>query len=97
MNNVAERTNGHIVSKARYLFLDAHAKIDQSFWLKAFSTSIYLLNCSLSSFLKYDCPLAVWLRVYNSNNESYTLDLSYLRTFDCRVDIKILVEKRVKS
>ena len=59
INNIAECTNGLVASKVRYLLLDTPSKIDQSFWPKAFTIAIYLLNRSLSSFFKYDCPLAV--------------------------------------
>ena len=97
INGIAECTNSFVASKARYLLLDASSKIGQSFWPEAFTTAIYLLNHSPSSFLKYDCPLAVWLRAYNSTDESYTPDLSHLRTFGCRVYAKIPDEKRVKS
>ena len=97
MNGIAERTNGLVASKARCLLLDAATNIGQSFWPEAFSTAIYLLNRSPSTFLKHDCPLAVWLRAYNSTNKSYTPDLSHIRTFGCRVYAKIPDEKRVKS
>ena len=97
MNGIAERINGFVASKARCLLLDAPSKIGQSFWPEVFTTSIYLLNRSYLSFLKYDCPLAVWLRAYNFSNKSYTPDLGHLRTFGCQVYTKILDERWVKS
>ena len=97
MNGITKRTNNFVVSKAQCLILDIYAKVGQFFWLEAFSTFIYLLNWSSLSFLKYDCPLAVWLRVYNFINKSYIHDLSHLQTFGCQVYAKISIEKRVIS
>ena len=97
MNGIVECTNGLVTSKASCLLFNILSKIGQSFWPEVFITSIYLLNCSPLSFLKYDCPLAVWLRVYNSSNKSYTPDLDYLRTFGCQIFTKIPDEKQVKS
>ena len=97
LDGIAERTNGLIASKARCLLLDTPSKIGQSFWPEAFTTTIYLLNHSPSSFLKHDYPLAVWLRAYNSSTKSYIPDLGHLRTFGCQIYAKILDKKRVKS
>ena len=52
MNGIAKRTNSFVASKSRCLLLDARLKISQSFWPEAFTTAIYLLTCSLLSFLK---------------------------------------------
>lgn len=97
INGIAECTNGFVVSKAKYLLLNAPSKIGQLFWPETFTTIIYLLNCSFLSFFKYDCPLAVWLRAYNSINKSYAPNLYYFQTFACQVNVKIPYEKRVKS
>lgn len=93
INGIAKRTNGLVAFKARCLLFDAAINIGQSFWLEAFSTAIYLLNRSLSTFPNHDCRLAVQLRVYNSTNENYIPDLSYIRTFGCRMYTKIPDEK----
>lgn len=97
INCIIERTNDLVTSKDRCLLLDTPSKISQLLWPEAFNTAIYLLNPSLLSFLKYNCPLAVWLRAYNSTNESYISNLSHFQTFDCRVYTKIPDEKWFKS
>lgn len=97
INSIAERINDLVTSNARCLLLNAPSKIGQLFWPKVFTTVIYLLNHSPSSFLKYNYLLTIWLRVYNSINESYTPHLSNLQTFGYQVYAKIPDEKRVKS
>lgn len=42
INEIAERTNSLIISKAHYLLFDSN--LGQFFWSKAFDTAIYLLN-----------------------------------------------------
>ncbi len=97
MNKIAEQTNSLIAGKARCLLLDAESEINESFWPEAFLTGVYLLNRSSSTFLQFDCPLSVWLRVYNSSQDDYIQDITHLRTFGCRVYVNIPAEKRVKS
>ena len=89
MNDIAEHTYDCVAFKIWCLLLNADIKIGQSLWSKAFSTSIYLLNWSPFSFLKYNYPLAIWLREYNFTNKSYTPDLNYLQTFNCYVYTKM--------
>lgn len=97
MNGIAKRTNGLVASKARCLLLDAPSKIGQSFWPKAFTTAVYLLNHSALFFFKYDYLLAVWLKACNSSKKSYKPDLGHLQTFSCLIHAKISNEKLVKS
>ena len=97
INGIAECTNNLVTSKARSLLLDFSSKIGQSFWQEAFTTVIYLLNRLHLFFFKYDCPLVVWLRAYNSSNKTYTPDLGHLQTFGCQVYTKIPDQKHVKS
>ena len=97
MNSIAERTNDLVAFKARCQLLNAPSKIGQSFWPEAFTIFISLLNRSLLSFLKYNYPLAVWLRTYNSSNESYIPNLGHLQTFKYQVYAKISYKKQIKS
>lgn len=97
MNSITECKNSLVASKTRSLLLDASSKIGQLFLPKAFTTAIYFLNNSPSFLLKYNCPLLVQLRVYNSTNKSYIPDLNHLQNFNYRVYAKILDKKRVKS
>ena len=96
MNGIAERTNDLIVTKARCLLLDF--SLSQYFWLEAFDTAVYLLNCLLSTSLDYNVSLEEFLKIYhNDYHYDYTQDLSHLRIWGCKVSTHIPDEKRVKS
>lgn len=79
MNEIVERTNNPIVSKACCLLFDS--KLGQSFWPKALNTEVYLLNLALFARLAYDIPLEKLLKAYYNNHyDGYAQDLSHLHT-----------------
>ena len=96
MNEIAERTNGLIVTKARGLLLDSN--LPQSFWPEVFDTTVYLLNRLLSTSLDYNVPFEEFLKAYYNNYQyGYTQDLSHLDIWGCKVSVHIPQEKQVKS
>lgn len=82
INWIAKCINDLLISNSRSVLFNFLIKINQLFWSNIFIIAIYLLNHIFLSFFKYDYPLAIWLEIYNSSIESYTLDLDYFQTFN---------------
>lgn len=72
-NGVAERLNKTIMDKVRSML--SESGLDKKFWIEAASTSVYLINMSLSSATDLNIPEERWT--------SPVPDLTGLRRFGC--------------
>jgi len=82
-NGVAERTNRTLVEKVRCMLFES--KLDKRFWAEAMNTAIYLKNISPTAAVSGAVPEGLW------RNEK--IDISHLRVFGCRAQVKLPKEK----
>ena len=88
INDIAERNNDLIITKAYFLLLDSN--LSQLFWPKAFDIVVYLLKYISFIKLKHNISLENLLKVYHNDYDySFSQDLSHLRIWNCKILVYI--------
>ena len=86
LNGLAERMNHIIMERVRSMF--SHAKLSNSYWVKAMLTVVYLINRFPSVPLNVDVPQRVW--------RGRIISYQRLRVFGCLAYMHVAKDQRSK-